>query len=40
MFSKGTKDFKITDLVDIDVVAHIAPSSLTGMQKIGEGENF
>ena len=31
-------DFSISDLVGNDVVAHIAPSSITERRKIGEGE--
>ncbi|KAL5503412.1 hypothetical protein EMCRGX_G010360 [Ephydatia muelleri] len=34
----STDDFNICDLVGIDVVAHISPSSITGKQKIREGQ--
>ncbi|KAL5503422.1 hypothetical protein EMCRGX_G010370 [Ephydatia muelleri] len=34
----GTDDFNICDLVGIDVVAHLSPSSITGKQKICEGQ--
>ena len=37
-FIIGTDDFNICDLVGNDVVTHISPSSITGKQKIGEGE--
>ena len=37
-FIIDTDDFNIYDLVGIDVVAHISPSSITEKKKIGEGE--
>ena len=39
MISIETNDVNISELVNTDVVAHISPSSLTEMQKIGEGNN-
>ena len=35
-----TDDFNIFDLVGTEVVAHISPASITGKQKIGEGERI
>ena len=35
-----TTDIIVNELVNTDVVAHITPSSLSGMHKIGEGKTI